>query len=95
VKRVLAPPRDRIRGASWNVLSHHLKTGHLLPPLFVCFGWPSGAPEPQTVWFFPLVPATNLQVRVLSERHQTPGRKMAEYVGMRSVPQFVVFERLE
>jgi hypothetical protein len=38
VKRVLAGPRDRIRGASWDVVSHHLKTGHLLPPMFACFG---------------------------------------------------------
>ena len=51
VKRVRAKPRDRIRGASWTVLSHHLKTGHLLPPMFVCFGWPADAFEPSNVWF--------------------------------------------
>jgi hypothetical protein len=91
VKRIAMAPRDRIRGASWDVLRHHVRTGHLLPPMFACFGWPSSAEEPQTVWFFPLIPVTNLRKRVLSERHQTPGRKMAEYVDMRAVPHFVVF----
>lgn len=93
VKRILAAPRDRIRGATWDVMSHHFKTGHLIPPMFACFGWPSGAPEPLTVWFFLLIPTANVKMRVLSDRHQTqPGRRMAEYVGMKSVPHFVVFE---
>lgn len=92
VKRILARPRDRIRGATWDVMSHHFKTGHLIPPMFACFGWPAGRPEPHVVWFFPLIPTRNLKMRVLSERHQTQaGRRMAEYVDMRSLPRFVVF----
>jgi hypothetical protein len=61
--------------------------------MFACFGWPSRATEPSAVWFFPLIPTANVKKRVLSERHQTqPGRRMAEYVGMKSVPHFVAFE---
>jgi len=95
VKRVLAKPRDRIRGATWDVMSHHFKTGHPIPPMFACFGWPSSAEEPDTVWFFPLIPIAHVEKRVLSERHSTPGRKMTEYVRMRSVPHFVVFGQSE
>jgi len=91
VKRILAGPRDRIRGASWDVIAHHFKTGHLVPPMFACWGWPTGTPEPSEVWFFPLIPTSHLKMRVLSERHKTPGRRMAEYVDMRGVPHFVVF----
>ena len=72
-------------------MAHHFKTGHLIPPMFACFGWPAGEAEPMTVWFFPLIPTANLKKRVLSERHQTPGRRMAEYVGMLSLPHLVVF----
>ena len=86
-------PRDRIRGASWEVISHHLKTGHLLPPMFACFGWPSEQQAPATIWLFPLIPARNVTLRVLSDRHATPGRKMAEYIDMKSLPHLVVFER--
>jgi hypothetical protein len=91
VKRVLTKPRDRIRGASWDVMSHHIRTGHLVPPMFACFGWPGTASEPSTIWFFPFIPASNVTKRVLSERHQTPGRRMTEYVAMRTVPHFIVF----
>jgi hypothetical protein len=93
VKRVLASPRDRIRGASWDVISHHVKTGHPIPPLFACFGWRRDESEPGEVWFFPFIPVRNIQMRTLSERHQTPGRRMTEYVEMRTLPHMVVFER--
>jgi hypothetical protein len=63
--------------------------------MFACFGWPPAADEPETIWFFPLIPTSHVQKRVLSERHSTPGRKMTEYVRMRSVPHFVVFEQSE
>lgn len=92
VKRVLAPPRDRIRGASWDVISHHVRTGHLIPPLFACFGWPKGGSAPSVVWFFPFIPLRNIEKRTLSERHQTPGRRMTEYVRMRALPHVVVYE---
>jgi hypothetical protein len=91
VKRVKAGPRDRLRGGSYDLVSHHLKTGHLLPPLFVCFGWATGAVNPSEVWLFPLVPAKNVKLRVLSEKHSTPGRRMAEYVEMRKLPHAVVW----
>jgi hypothetical protein len=91
VKRVRAQPRDRIRGGSWTILSHHLKTGHLLPPMFVCFGWPASEDRPSTVWFFPLVPAVNVRPRKLSENHKTAaGRLMTEYERMRELPHMVL-----
>lgn len=93
VKRILAAPRDRIRGASWDVISHHVKTGHPIPPMFACFGWPKGEPEPDVVWFFPFIPVRNIVKRTLSERHKTPGRRMTEYVGMRTLPHMVVYEK--
>jgi hypothetical protein len=91
VKRILAKPRDRVRGASWEVMNHHIKTGHLIPPMFACFGWPAGRLEPEVIWFFPLIPTKHIEMRELSERHQTPGRRMTEYVRMREVPHMIVF----
>jgi len=95
VKRILSPPRNRIRGASWEVLNHHLKTGQLVPPIFACFGWKTGEPTPQIIFFFPFVPATHLRKRVLSENHATPGRKMTEYERMLELPKMTVWERPE
>lgn len=93
VKRVLARPRSRIRGASWEVMQHHLKTGHLIPPIFACFGWRSDAVAPESIYFFPFIPATHLKVRVLSANHKTPGRRMTEYERMLELPHMVVWPR--
>jgi len=59
--------------------------------MFACFGWSDGQIAPETIWFFPLIPVANIEKRVLSERHKTPGRRMAEYVRMRDLPHLVVF----
>ena len=93
VKRVQEKPRSRLRGGSWNVVSLYLRTGQLLPPMFVCFGWPRLQPAPAAIYFFPLVPAKNVVKRVLSERHKTDaGRSMAEYRDMLSLPHQIVFD---
>lgn len=91
VKRVQEKPRSRLRGGSWNVVNTYLRTGQLLPPMFVCFGWPRSRSEPESVYFFPLVPARNVAKRVLSERHKTDaGRAMAEYRDMLSLPHQII-----
>lgn len=46
VKRVAAGPRHRIRGASWGPIDVLVRTGLLLPPIFICFGWPISAKRP-------------------------------------------------
>ena len=90
VKRVQERPRNRLRGGSWNVVNTYLRTGQLLPPMFVCFDWPRSELEPGSVYFFPLVPARNVSKRVLSEAHKTDaGRAMVEYREMLSLPHTV------
>jgi hypothetical protein len=94
VKRVQEKPRSRLRGGSWNVVNTYLRTGQLLPPMFVCFDWPRSEAEPGYVYFFPLVPAKNVVKRVLSELHKTDaGRAMAEYRDMLSLPHQVIATR--
>lgn len=96
VKRVQEQPRSRLRGGSWSVGNTYLRTGQLLPPMYVCFGWPRSQPEPTAVYFFPLVPARNVAKRVLSPRHKTDaGRAMAEYRDMLSLPHQVVVDHAE
>ena len=91
VKRVHEPPRSRLRGGSWNVVNTYLRTGQLLPPMFVCFGWPRLLAEPSAIYFFPIVPAKNVTKRVLSETHKTDaGRAMVEYRDMLSLPHQVI-----
>ena len=93
VKRVQEKPRSRLRGGSWNVVNLYLRTGHLLPPMFVCFAWPRTSPVPGVVYFFPFVPRTSVVKRVLSERHLTDaGRAMVEYQGMLDLPYGIVYE---
>lgn len=80
VKRVKAKPRRRIRGASWGPVDVYLRTGLLLPPMFVCFDWPEGQRQPGIVQFYPLVPKRSVMRRRLSKKHATQaGRLMAEY----------------
>jgi hypothetical protein len=91
VKRVQEAPRNRLRGGSWNVVNTYLRTGQLLPPMFVCFGWPRLVAEPSSIYFFPLVPAKNVTKRVLSEAHKTDaGRAMVEYREMLSLPHQII-----
>ena len=62
--------------------------------MFVCFDWPRSQVEPSYVYFFPLVPAQNVAKRVLSDRHKTdPGRAMAEYRDMLSLPHQIMDRR--
>lgn len=90
VKRVQESPRNRLRGGSWSVVNTYLRTGQLLPPMFVRFDWPRTEREPGTVYFFPLVPAKNVSKRVLSASHKTDaGRAMVEYRDMLSLPHTV------
>jgi hypothetical protein len=94
VKRVQEKPRSRLRGGSWSVVSTYLRTGQLLPPMFVCFDWPRKQAEPGSVYLFPLVPAKNVIKRVLSDKHKTDaGRAMAEYRDMLSLPHQIVAVR--
>jgi hypothetical protein len=90
-KRVKERPRSRLRGGSWSVVNLYLRTGQLLPPMFVCFDWPDTRRKPGFVYFFPFVPATNVKRRVLSQRHKTDaGRAMAEYVDMLALPHRIL-----
>lgn len=91
VKRVKAKPRSLIRGASWGPVGVYLRTGLLLPPMFVCFDWPEGQPHPGVVHFYPLVPERSVRRRRLSQNHKTgAGRLMAEY-DLGDLPLLVVF----
>lgn len=93
VKRVKAKPRKLIRGASWGPVDVYLRTGLLLPPMFVCFDWPEGQRQPGVVHFYPLVPKQCVKRRRLSQNHKTDaGRLMAEY-DLGSLPPLVVFRR--
>lgn len=72
------------------MVNTYLRTGQLLPPMFVCF-WPRLVAEPSSIYFFPLVPAKNVTKRVLSETHKTDaGRAMVEYRDMLSLPHQVI-----
>jgi len=92
VRRV-APPKDQIFGAGWDVLEKTLKTGQLIPPLILNFEWTDSKTGEvrHEVYFYPFLTKDNVRKRERSEGGQRPGYKEFNYVGLLNVPQMRLF----
>jgi DNA-directed RNA polymerase subunit RPC12/RpoP len=93
VKGKSAKPQDRIFGAGWDVLRKVLKSGFLIPPLFVSFSWREGSLRRQEIRFYPFVPKSNIAPYRLSPSARRANYRMFLYTGLSKLPQFVVFSR--
>ena len=95
VKTVNSKPKDEILGAGWDILSKVLKSGFLIPPLFVNFKWPKSSPQNQEIRFYPFVPKSNIVMYRLSPSARRANYRMFRYTGLASLPYFVVYQRGE
>ncbi len=93
VKTNKSKPKDEIFGAGWDIMEKVLKSGFMIPPLFTNFKWKERGKDRQKIIFYPFIPKANLKKRQLSATARRANYKMLNYVGLFSLPHFVVFEK--
>lgn len=93
VKTNRSRPKDEIYGAGWDIMEKVLKSGFMVPPLFVNFKWKEKGRIKQRIIFYPFIPKTNLKKRQLSPTARRANYKMFNYIGLANLPHFVVFEK--
>jgi hypothetical protein len=86
-------PKDEIFGAGWDIIEKVLKSGFMVPALFANFKWHENGKPRQKIIFYPFIPKANLKKRQLSPTAKRANYKMFNYVGLLSLPQFVLYER--
>lgn len=87
VKTVASKPRRILFGAGWEIMHKVLKSGFMVPPLFINFRWQDG----QEIRFYPFVPRTHLKHYQLSPKARRANYKMFRYDQMDRLPHFVVY----
>lgn len=93
VKTNLSRPKKEIFGAGWDIMEKVLKSGYIVPPLFANFKWAEGKRAHQEIIFYPFVPKKNLKKRQLSETARRANYKMFNYVGLDTLPNFVLYKK--
>lgn len=86
-------PKNKIFGAGWDIIDKVTKSGYLIPPLITNNKWKENGVEKQEIRFYPFIPKLNLKQRQLSETAQRANYKMFDYVGLDSLPFFVLFKK--
>lgn len=84
-------PKSVVFGSTWNITAMVLKAGYVMPPLFVNFKWSALGIARQEIRFYPFVPRANLRQRTLSPTAKRAGLKMFDYIGLDTLPHFVVY----
>ena len=92
VKTSNGKPKDEIFGAGWEIMEKVLKSGFMVPPLFVNFKYKSSGVVWQTIIFYPFIPKANLKKRQLSPTAKRANYKMFNYIGLSKLPNFVVYD---
>ena len=93
VKTNRGKPTDEIFGAGWEIMDKVLKSGFMVPPLLSNFKWTEHCRERQKIIFYPFVPKSHLKKRQLSPTARRANYKMFNYVGLKKLPSFVLYER--
>jgi hypothetical protein len=86
-------PKKEIFGAGWDITEKVLKSGYIMPPLLANFIWNEKGVEKQEIRFYPFIPKRNLKKRTLSETAKRANYKMFNYIGLDSLPYFVVYRK--
>lgn len=93
IKTNNSKPKAIIFGAGWDVMEKVTKSGYLIPPLIANFKWNEAGVKKQKILFYPFIPKKNLKKRQLSEKARRANYKMFNYVGLDTLPSFVLFEK--
>jgi hypothetical protein len=93
VKSNNSKPSNEIFGAGWEIMDKVLKSGFMIPPLFVNYKWKEKGRNRHQILFYPFIPKTNLRKRQLSPTARRANYKMFNYSGLLDLPRFVVYEK--
>lgn len=93
VKTNLTKPKSIVFGAGWQVMNKVLKSGFMVPCLFLNFKWLEGDKKRQEIRFYPFVPKKNLSNYRLSETARRANYEMFTYTEMDKLPYFVLYSK--
>jgi len=93
VKTNNSKPSNEIFGAGWDIIDKVLKSGFMIPPLIANFKWTEKGMDRQKILFYPFIPKMNLKKRTLPPTARRAGYRMFNYVNMRKLPHFALYER--
>lgn len=93
VKTNNCKPKDEIFGAGWEIMEKVLKSGFMVPPLFVNYKWTEAKQAKQKIVFYPFIPKRKLKKRQLSAEAKRANYKMFNYTGLLSLPHFILYEK--
>lgn len=92
VKTNISKPKSVVSGAGWDIMEKVLKSGFIIPPIFVNFKWKEKDSNKQEIRFYPFVPKGNLRKYQLSSTARRANYKMFNYIGLDKLPYFLVKE---
>jgi len=90
IKTISDKPQSKIRGAGWDIMEKVLKSGYMIPPLFINFKWKDKIGTHQQILFYPFIPKSHLEKRQLPSTARRANYKMFNYVHLDRLPYFVV-----
>jgi len=93
VKTNNSKPKTVVFGAGWQIMDKVLKSGFMVPSLFLNFKWEEKGQKKQEIRFYPFVPKKNLQKYKLSETARRANYWMFRYIGMDKLPYFEVYKK--
>ena len=88
VKTNNCKPKDEIFGSGWDIMEKTLKAGYFIPPLITNFKWRNF----QEIRLYPFIPWSSLKKRILSPHAKRANYKMFNYVGLTTLPFFVLYK---
>lgn len=93
VKTNQSKPKKEIFGAGWDIMEKVLKSGFITPPLITNFKWSDKIGNHQEIRFYPFIPKKNLKMHKLSPTARRANYKMFNYIGIDSLPYFVLYKK--
>lgn len=93
IKTSLSKPKDEVFGAGWDIIDKVTKSGYLIPSLITNNKWDEEGVERQEIRFYPFIPKLNIKMRQLSPTARRANYKMFNYIGLDSLPFFLVYKK--
>ena len=87
-------PKNKIRGAGWDIIDKVTKSGYLIPPLIANFKWVEKRAPKQEIRFYPFLTRNNLGKRQLPANAQRANYWMYDYIGLDKLPYIVLYKSI-
>ena len=89
IKSLNSKPKSSTFGAGWEIMNKVVKSGYLIPPIFLNFKWE----DKQEIRFYPFIPKENMEKYTLSENARRANYKMFRYVNLDKLPYFEAYKK--